>query len=96
MAELRFVGPAGSRKSRAGRPKSVASAARSGDQRELLVAMQVRLAKAVDRPDVGGLGLAALVRRLLEIGRELEKLGGAGGSSVVVDAPTEPWRPSLV
>jgi len=57
--------------------------------------MQIRLATAVDNPDVGGLGLAALVKRLLEVGRELEKVGGAGGS-VVVDAVPTAWNPSIV
>ena len=50
MAELRvFAPPGGPRKSRAGRPKSLVVAAR-GTQRDLLVALQEKLARTIGPP----------------------------------------------
>jgi hypothetical protein len=53
---------------------SVLDAVADGEQRDQLVAMRTRVAKAIDDPNIRGADLAALTRRLLEIGRELEAL----------------------
>ena len=53
---------------------SVLEAVSDGDQRDQLVAMRTRIAKAIDDPNIRGADLAALSRRLLEIGKELEAL----------------------
>jgi hypothetical protein len=51
---------------------NVEQAASAGDRRALLKAMQSRIAKTVDDPKTPPRDLAALSRRLQEIGRELE------------------------
>lgn len=55
-------------------PTSVAAAVSDGTRRDELVAMRARIAKAIDDPNIRGADLAALSRRLLEIGKELEAL----------------------
>jgi hypothetical protein len=56
---------------------TVAQAVESGSQREQLVAMRTRIAKAIDDPNIRGADLAALSRRLLEIGREVDAIDAA-------------------
>ena len=53
---------------------TVAAAVADGSQRDQLVAMRARIAKAIDEPNIRGADLAALSRRLLEIGREIEAI----------------------
>lgn len=53
---------------------SVAQAVIGGDQRDQLVAMRARIARAIDDPNIRGADLAALSRRLLEIAKEIEAL----------------------
>jgi hypothetical protein len=53
---------------------SVSQAVDEGDQRDQLVAMRSRIAKAIDDPNIRGADLAALSRRLLEIGKEIEAI----------------------
>jgi hypothetical protein len=55
-------------------PSSVTEAVASGTQREQLVAMRTRIARAIDDPNIRGADLAALSRRLLEIGREVDAI----------------------
>jgi len=55
-------------------PSTVAQAVESGTQRDQLVAMRTRIAKAIDDPNIRGADLAALSRRLLEIGREVDAI----------------------
>lgn len=55
-------------------PKTVAQAVESGTRRDELVAMRARIAKAIDDPNIRGADLAALSRRLLEIGKEIEAI----------------------
>lgn len=55
-------------------PTTVAEAVESGTQREQLVAMRTRIAKAIDDPNIRGADLAALSRRLLEISREIDAI----------------------
>ena len=52
-------------------PLSVAKAAESGDRRALLVAMRDRVAVTVSDPLCPPRDLAALSRRLIEIGKEI-------------------------
>jgi len=54
--------------------KSIVDAAQGGNQRELLVAMRSRVATAVQDPNCPPRDLAALTRRLQEIGREIEAI----------------------
>lgn len=56
------------------RPLTAQQAASQGKRRELIVAMQTRVAKAVDDPLTPPRDLAALTRRLLELSRELESI----------------------
>ncbi|NUR28495.1 MAG: hypothetical protein HOV76_32335 [Hamadaea sp.] len=58
-------------------PSSVAQAVESGTRRDELVAMRTRIAKAIDDPNIRGADLAALSRRLLEIGKEIEAIDSA-------------------
>jgi len=55
-------------------PATVTAAVESGTQRDQLVAMRARIAKAIDDPNIRGADLAALSRRLLEIGREVDAI----------------------
>ena len=56
------------------RPESVALAVESGTQRDVNIAMQDRIAKAIDSADIKGADLAALSRRLIELRKELAAL----------------------
>lgn len=56
------------------KPKTVAEAAATGKQRELLVAMRERIATAVSAPDCPPRELAALTRRLQEIVKDIAAL----------------------
>jgi hypothetical protein len=58
-------------------PTTVSVAVETGTQRDQLVAMRARIAKAIDEPNIRGADLAALSRRLLEIGREVDAIDGA-------------------
>lgn len=52
------------------RPESVASAVTTGSARDVNLAMQDRIAKAIDDKDIRGADLAALSRRLIELRKE--------------------------
>lgn len=56
------------------RPESVASAVTDGSARDVNLAMQDRIAKAIDAEDIRGADLAALSRRLIELRKELAAL----------------------
>lgn len=56
------------------RPSSVSAAVQSGSPREVNIAMQDRIAKAIDAEDIRGADLAALSRRLHELRKELSAL----------------------
>lgn len=58
-------------------PATVAQAVESGSRRDELVAMRTRIARAIDDPNIRGADLAALSRRLLEIGKEIEAIDTA-------------------
>jgi hypothetical protein len=72
MAErkLRAVAPS-ERRSR--KPKSVLQAIADSD-RAVFVAMQERIAKAIDDPNIRGADLAALTRRLHELRKEISAI----------------------
>jgi hypothetical protein len=75
------------------RPKSILDAAEAGSRIEELRAMRRRLARAMDDPNTPARDLAALSRRQLEIGREIEAIVIAEDEdhSVVVNADDEVW-----
>ena len=56
------------------KPTTVTAAVETGSQRDQLVAMRARIARAIDDPNIRGADLAALSRRLLEIGREVDAI----------------------
>ena len=53
------------------RPESVSEAVEAGTPRDVNIAMQDRIAKAIDAEDIRGADLAALSRRLHELRKEL-------------------------
>lgn len=78
--------------------QSVTQAVASGTQREQLVAMRARIARAIDDPNIRGADLAALTRRLLEVGREVEALDAARKQEAKenADVPDEDFDASAV
>jgi hypothetical protein len=83
-------------------PKSVVEAARSGDRRQLLVALQYGIAKAIDDPKTAGPAFAALIKQQRDIAAEIHAIdfaAGAGSSrsgpqSAIATTPDEPWDES--
>jgi hypothetical protein len=69
---LRSVAPDEKREPQA--PKSILEAAEDGSRIEELRAMRRRIARAMDDPNTPARDLAALSRRQLEIGREIEAI----------------------
>ena len=68
---------------------SIAEAAESGSRLAELVAMRRRIARAMDDPNTPARDLAALSRRQLEIGREVEAIEVAEDEDLSVVARTE-------
>jgi hypothetical protein len=84
-------------------PKSVVDAARSGDRRQLLVAMQHRIAKAIDDPTTAGPAFAALIKQLRDIAAEIQAIDAAkaalsssGSRSAIATTPDEPWDEAMI
>ena len=75
------------------KPKSILQAAENGSRIEELRAMRRRIAKAMDDPNTPARDLAALSRRQLEIGKEIEAIviSEDEDHSVVVNADDEVW-----
>ena len=75
------------------KPKSILEAAELGSRLEELRAMRRRIARAMDDPNTPARDLAALSRRQLEIGREVEAIVVSEDEdhSVVVNADDEVW-----
>jgi hypothetical protein len=76
-----------------GRAMTITEAAASGSVRDQLVALRARVAKAVEDPCCPPRDLAALSRRLIEIGKEIAAIDAAdleeeGGAA---KTPDEPW-----
>lgn len=75
---------------------NVSEAARSGSERDLLVAMRDRIADAITDPDCPRRELASLTLRLSNITRELAVLDSAAGADDLGEAmgtPDEPFDP---
>jgi hypothetical protein len=78
------------------KPMGVVAAATSGTHQELLDALRVRLAKAMEDPIAHPRDLAALSRQLLEISKELHAAtAGTEEDQIGQAAATadEPWQP---
>lgn len=75
------------------RPSTILEAAEAGSRIEELRAMRRRIARALDDPNTPARDLAALSRRQLEIGKEIEAIVVAEDEdhSVVVNADDEAW-----
>jgi hypothetical protein len=75
------------------RPKTILEAAEAGSRIEELRAMRRRIAKALDEPNTPARDLAALSRRQIEIGREIEAIEVTEDEdhSVVVRTDDERW-----
>lgn len=75
------------------RPSTILEAAEQGSRIEELRAMRRRLAVALDDPNTPARDLAALSRRQLEIGKEIEAIVVSEDEdhSVVVNADDEVW-----
>lgn len=71
-APLRVAKPG--EKAAPARPESVAAAVTDGSARDVNIAMQDRIAKAIDAADIKGADLAALSRRLIDLRKELAAL----------------------
>ena len=74
-------------------PSSILQAAETGSRIEELRAMRRRIAQAMDDQSTPARDLAALSRRQLEIGREIEAIVVSEDEdhSVVVNADDEAW-----
>jgi len=85
-------------------PKSVVDAARSGDRRQLLVALQYRIAKAIDDPKTAGPAFAALIKQQRDIASEIHAMdlaAEAGSSkseseSAIATTPDEAWNEEMI
>lgn len=75
------------------RPMSILEAAEAGSRLDELYAMRRRIAQAMDDPNTPARDLAALSRRQLEIGREVDAILVAEDEdhSVVVNSDDEAW-----
>lgn len=75
------------------KPVTILEAAERGSRLEELRAMRRRLAKAMDDPNTPARDLAALSRRQLEIGREVEAILVAEDEdhSVIASTEDEAW-----
>lgn len=72
------------------RAKTITEAAAAGDQKVLLVALRERVAKAVEDPNCPPRDLAALSRRLQEIGRDIEAIEARERQEASEDADSHP------
>lgn len=84
-------------------PVSVAAAARSGDHRQLLVALGNRIAKSLDDPGTTGPAFAALVKQAREIAADIQAIDAAAAAkklppppSVLANTPDEAWDESMI
>jgi hypothetical protein len=74
-------------------PKTILEAAELGSRLEELRAMRRRIARAMDDPNTPARDLAALSRRQLEIGKEIEAIQIAEDEdfSVIANTDDEDW-----
>lgn len=73
-AHLRVATPGEQAPPAAKAPKSVTQAAADGSRLEELQAMRLRVARAIDDPNTPARDLAALTRRQIEMGKEIEAI----------------------
>jgi hypothetical protein len=71
------------------RGKSITEAAESGTTRELLVAMRLRIAKAVENEETPARDLAALTKRLTEVVRDIEAIDAREAEKPDADGPVD-------
>ncbi|KPG86507.1 hypothetical protein [Frigoribacterium sp. RIT-PI-h] len=76
-------------------PKTVSEAAESGDHLELLISLRRRVAETVQDPNCPARDLAALSRRLQELGKEIASLQLKAKQEAAEDGsnstPDEEW-----
>ena len=72
---------------------TVTEAAAQGDHREMLIALQARIARSVEAPSCNPVALAALGRQLVAISKELSVMDATGEDPIAVAAQTadEAW-----
>jgi len=75
---------------------SVTEAVETGTVRDQFVAMRTRIAKAIDDPNIRGADLAALTRRLHELGREVIQMDATRKGSDGDDVEDEAWDASAI
>lgn len=71
------------------RPESVSEAVQAGTPRDVNIAMQDRVAKAIDAVDIRGADLAALTRRLNELRKELAAMDAQAKEEAAEDESVE-------
>ncbi len=76
----------------AGRSTSVIGAAKTGDERRLLIAMRDRLARAMSEADCPARDLSPLANRLMDIAKRLAELDRRSEEDAV--APDEGYDPA--
>jgi hypothetical protein len=76
--------------------KTITQAADSGTQRELLVALRTRVAKAIESADTLPRDLAALTRRLQEITRDIEAIDAEAEDASSSDVADEDFDASAL
>lgn len=86
-------------------PVSVTAAARSGDRRQLLVALQARVARALDDPATAGPAFAALVKQSRELSAAIAEIdrppperdtSGDWLEAIRNRPASEPWDESMI
>jgi hypothetical protein len=85
-------------------PRSVEAAAKSGDLRQILVALRNRIAKAIDDPKTPAPALAALIRQQMDIAARIQAIdvaadagsSGSGPKSAIATTPDEAWDESMI
>lgn len=79
-------------------PMTVVGAAADGSERDLLVAVQARVARAMDDPNVPGAALAALSRQLQDVAEKLKALDAREAEELRdADAsPDEVWSEEAI
>ncbi len=76
------------------KPATVSGAITDGSERDFLVALRTRIAKAVDDPKTLPRDLAALTRRLQEVDKDIRAMDAAENGDDIGDAastPDEDW-----
>ena len=93
MAARRNLRPVSADERKTNEPRTILEAVESGSRLDELRAMRRRIARVMDAADTPARDLAALSRRQLEIGREVEAILVAEDEdrSVIVSTADEVW-----